>query len=74
MVVGVGVPVFCTGLSGILKIAFCEVVREGLPSRKGPVIYEGTPLVRIYAQLVEYNTVLTLAESLSAIGVGLPLA
>jgi len=36
-VVGVGLPVFCVGFKGILKIAFWLLAKEGLPSRKGPV-------------------------------------
>jgi hypothetical protein len=54
--VGVGVPVFCAGTKGNLKIAFCAVAKEGLPSKNGPVIYAGIPLVETYTQFAEYCT------------------
>jgi hypothetical protein len=44
-VVFVGVPVFLTGFNDILKIAFCDDAVLGFPSKKGPVIYDGIPLV-----------------------------
>jgi len=30
------------------------VVNDGLPSIKGPVMYEGTPVAETYTQLFEY--------------------
>jgi hypothetical protein len=53
-VVFVGVPVFFTGFNDILKIAFCDDAKLGFPSKKGPVIYDGIPLVETYTQSVEY--------------------
>ena len=72
-VVLVNVPVFLTGLSGNLNIAFWLVVNDGLPSKNGPVLYAGIPFFLIYTQLAEYYTVCTLAESASLIAVELPL-
>lgn len=45
--VGVNVPVFGVGVKGNLKIAFWFDASDGLPSKKGPVMYAGIPLVFI---------------------------
>ena len=71
-VVAAGVPVLGVGFSGNLKTAFCAVAMEGFPSRNGPVIYVGIPLVLIYTLLPEYRTICTLATAASLIGMGLP--
>jgi hypothetical protein len=35
-------------------MAFWLVAKEGFPSKNGPVIYEGIPLVEAYTQFAEY--------------------